>query len=226
MARSIISIIIILLFPVSLFGQEDMSENSSLKEGVWAMQFQIEGFFNLKAFQGTTISVKKHITDKSALRFGIGLSLNISTEDYNTTLYQNDYASDYQSRDIHENRLNVSSQYLYYLLGETGVNLFFGVGPLLDYSWYKSEYNRDTLMESRKSNSTGFGVIGIVGVEWFAVRSISFHAEYSTSANYNWYESTNLRESFNPSKTDESKSKRKYFNLSPQPVRFGISLYF
>jgi hypothetical protein len=227
MYRSILSIWVVMILSIAAYSQDSSSnKKNSLVAGAWAMQFQIDGFINLRYFQGTTISIKKHMTNKSAVRLGIGISLNISAEDYQMIKYQEDNEFNYQSRDYYSNRLNINSQYLYYLIGETDVNLFLGVGPQLNYSWDQNEYDRDTLWQSDKYHSIGFGVIGIAGVEWFAKKSISFHAEYSTSVEYRWSESIGKQISINPSRTRDTKSKNNYFTFYPNSVRFGMSVYF
>ncbi len=228
MSRLVVTILLTLFLFSTLIAQNDTTfKKNSLIEGAWAMQFQIYGLVYLYPFQGTTISVKKHLTDRSAVRAGVGITFDISDESYNKDqLYYYNYFK-YTSYEQHSYSLTVRGQYLFYLFGSTDVNLFVGSGPEISYSWGKNEYDGDTASYVSRNISTGLGISGVIGVEWFATSSISFHAEYSTIAKYTRtdykrelkYVNTALKSEINSSNGD-------YFKFNPNSVMFGVSLYF
>ena len=76
--KSILTVLLIVYFIFSNAYPQDSTQNS-LKQSKFALQFQIGSNFNLQSFQGTTLSCKYHIFDKSALRAGISLSSNVDT---------------------------------------------------------------------------------------------------------------------------------------------------
>jgi hypothetical protein len=63
--------------------QNEPSENNSLKEGVWAMQFGISSNFTLTSFQGSTLALKYQLSDRDAIRGGI--TINGSTSNGNSS---------------------------------------------------------------------------------------------------------------------------------------------
>lgn len=214
MVRVISVAAIVLFLSSSSYSQEEQTKNSLIK-GKWALQFQIDGLINVRGFQGGLLSVKKHITDESAIRIGFGISTTISSQNSSTKYFRNDSTYDSPGYEYHEYRLNLVSQYVYYTSPMSKVNFFLGAGPQFNYSW--SRHGSGTIS---KSNSVGAGVSGVVGVEWFASKEISFLAEYSSSGTYTWSESSQSNG------FEENKNITKYFYLNPMSVRFGLSAYF
>jgi hypothetical protein len=228
MPRLIVIVLLTLSLLLTLFAQNDsISNKNSLVEGAWAMQFQMSSYFTLSSFQGTIISVKKHLTDQSAIRFGVSTTLNISDDNAHRELITFSNYVNYNSYDNHLYRLSINSQYLYYLLGSTDVHLYVGSGPEIYYSWDKSEYEGDTARYASRDISSGFGMSGVIGVEWFATSSLSLHAEYSTIARYTWTDNKREFTNFNITKVPEIKwSSGNYFSLSPSYIKLGLSAYF
>ncbi|MBI5020178.1 MAG: hypothetical protein HZB59_01955 [Ignavibacteriales bacterium] len=215
---SVITAIIIL--SSQIFAQEDTTARKhSLYKGMWALQFQIDGLINnirLSDFQGTGISIKKHLTNESAIRLGLSIGTSISTSDEDN--YLSDTTLPTKTADDHWYSLNIRTQYLHYLTEYSDVKVYLGVGPQINYQWSKREYSSN--VSWTKYYSVAFGMSGAVGAEIFITRWISGHVETGASIEYKWEENKStvyggIRE-----------TKRKYFIFSPSSVKLGISLYF
>jgi len=74
-------LVIIIIFPVLLSaGQVEKERHNYLKPGSWSVQFQIADEINLRPFNSKAISLKHHLSEKSAVR--MGLNLDLDSESY------------------------------------------------------------------------------------------------------------------------------------------------
>jgi len=233
MNRLKIAIGIIFMVSSILVAQEAERSNS-LKEGAWAAQFQITGNFTLSSFQGTALSIKRHYTEHTALRFGIGFGISTNTNDNDRSFSPVDTVGSTQSSDENSQNFDVRTQILYYPSPGSDVNFFFGAGPQVRYGRLNSESES---MNSSSGSTTfsknvreftrwGIGLGGVFGVEWFATKSLSLHAEYSSSLEYVWSQSTQKLQSSTSSQSAAYEDTNKQFFISPAYVRFGLSAYF
>ena len=220
MTRLTSGIIAIIILSSQLFAQEDTTARKhSLFKGAWALQFQVDGLINnirLSDFQGTGISIKKHITNESAIRLGLSIGTTIATADEDT--YSSDTTYQTRTTDDHRYNLTIRTQYLNYITSSSDVKVYLGIGPQINYQWSKRE--NDWSNNWAKYYSIALGLSGAVGAEIFISNYISVHAESGTSVEYRWEKekytvSTGIRE-----------IKKKYFIFSPSSVKLGISLYF
>jgi hypothetical protein len=154
------------------FGQD--STQNSLKQGKFALQFQLDGSFTLKPFQETSFSGKYHITDLSAIRAGIQISNSVDVESK-----INDKDTTKQS----SFNIKINAQYIYYLSIVDDICLYTGSGL---------SYGRDLYTNGgdyHDADSWSIGLSGIIGMEWFVKNNISLSGEYSLALNYydNYY---------------------------------------
>ncbi len=128
----------------------------SLKQGTWAVLYQLDGV-RLSFFNGM-LAFKYHLTDRRALRFGIGgnVATNSDRQDLNG---------------------GISSQahYVLYLHPEREVKFYLGAGPYIGYSLSRSD--GDSTRRRHDARWT-IGIGGRLGTEWFATKSISVLAEF------------------------------------------------
>lgn len=207
----------------------EQKEKNSLAQGSWAFQFLIDENFKLSAFRGSTISVKRHFSDKRAIRLGLELNAVVSDADESIL-------NDRELKSKADNELiTISAYYTIYPSPGKDVNLFYGAGPKVGFSLSGSTVTvvRDVGTSTRiKSDESSWsaGITGILGVEWFATRSVSLTAEYSSIFEY---------QSISIERTDElktgtgnfeitNKTERdvKNFRFNPESVKFGLSVYF
>jgi len=237
----LIALILIIMFCGNqvIFSQSSSEEKkNSLEQGSWSLQFQISSNFTLRSFQGTNFSVKRHLSSKSAIRFGIGLLA--VTNDREEESDENNSFNLARKTEIEDNQtqINISSYYIYYPNPHKNINVYFGGGPILGYSDYDETRNgtdviQDTInVQNRYKNEVkgySIGILGLIGVEWFVNKDISFHAEYGSSFFYekSKLETTSTR--ISTSNNDDTKvvtTEDKRFMFRSNGVKFGISVYF
>jgi hypothetical protein len=227
-----ISQIMFLAVAVSLstgntYSQDDsVKANNSLKDGAWALQFQISDNFTLRSFQGATISVKKHCTNRSAVRVGISgeFSFSAATNFYSDT----SFASETEAGGSNNLSYSIVGQYLFYPNPTASFNFFFGCGPTLSLT--RSNYTAnvsESLDRVEKTNRWGLGVAGAVGVEWFVLNELSFHTEYGAAIRHTWYEqSSETRLIENERVVSKNGRRVKTWDFVSNGVKFGLSVYF
>ncbi len=192
-------------------GEDD--EETALRPGVWALQFQINQNFTLGAFEGSTLSVKKHSSATRAWRFGVSLEADF----FDMENEAGDHTED------NDQLIALTGHYLFYPTRKGPVHLYAGPG-------LRGRYFHDSTRDEQRgpggdpevladvsSEEWSLGLIGTLGVEWFAAKSISLMAEYSTSISYTTRELSG--DSRRPSTTLNS------WSLRSDAVRFGLSVY-
>ncbi len=205
---------------------EESKTNNSLKDGAWALQFQIGSNFTLSSFQGKTISVKKHYSNFAAVRVGITGESQFTTEKrfYSDTAR----ATEWDGGGNNSQFISLIGQYLFYPNPEARVNVFFGGGPILSFSrtFQNTDYVSDSQYRAYESNQWGAGAIGVLGVECFVLSELSLHAEYGVSLQHFWNKYTTETRLFqNNHLIGTSGYTEKTWRLS-NSVKFGLSVYF
>ena len=191
---------------------------NSLEAGAWALQFSVEGQFINVTSLGGGLAVKRQFDPKSALRLNVGAY----------ALEQNRDITDGQTRtgDGSDMQLNASVLYQRYIDPDAEANFFWGIGPAMDYSHSsESDVLADTLSYQYENDGWRVGVDGLMGVEWFASRVISFHAEYIAGVRYS--STTYKRERTIGTVTDKDEQATDGWSFAANGVaRFGLSVYF
>ncbi len=209
---------------------------NSLRDGSWSLQFQIDEDFVLREFNGSSISVKWHTSRHSAWRVGVGARLDFSDTDQNSTNTTRDPLTSARADDVYSNEqfLELNFQYLRYPRPDADINIFMGVGPVVAFSRDHDElvsfFERpaDSVTartdETRDFLSWSVGMSGLLGVEWFAKKSISIHAEYNYAVRFVWSSRETTRVSGSTISVFDSDTKR--WDYVSGAVRFGLSAYF
>ena len=210
-------------------GEEGRSH--SLKPGEWALQFQITDDFGIKPFNGMSLSAKRHISTKSAFRLGVNIDMRYTDSDEEGFRAYNDTLSYDRLETVSDNSLGLQFDllYLHYPNAGADLNWYWGVGPLVRLSHANREETRQSdtqeMYTKYETNSWRIGILGAIGVEWFAVEGISLHAEYRA---YGAYESTSRdnRAEFDDSSVLEDTSEDDSWIFDGGQTIFGVSLYF
>lgn len=185
-----------------------------LQRGDRALQFGVSGLFNLRSFQGSTISYKRHFSSKAALRIGVDINLNDSaSEGSEERSYLDSYVDFRDSTGYVRSEdelyslkteqdvlsIGVVTQWIIYPAARGELQPYWGIGPTAHYRRSSREDVRasaDTTADPRITNTEisnyGLGVSGIFGLEWFVRKSMSLTAEYTSyvRASYStveWY---------------------------------------
>ena len=234
-----LGLVILLLSSQEIFPQtKSDSIRNSLEKGSWSLQFQISDNFTLTTFQGSNISAKKHISDKSTLRFGLGLTAIVADRHYESEEINSYNRSSEDGVEDTFTQININCYYLYYADPRKKINLYFGAGPIFGYSNYDqtdmgNDVQQDTIFietkNTRKTDGYSIGMHGLIGVEWFARKEISIHSEYGSSFSYrkDKSESILVRNSSQYGEEERStKSEAGTYEFRSNGVVFGISVYF
>jgi len=208
---------------------------NSLYPGSWSLQFQITGEIGLKPFNGMIVSVKRHFSERSALRLGVRLDFDWNSNATSALTEVADTVYDWQDlteeRDYQQFMIDLS--YLRYVKPGSYVNFFWGAGPLVGFSRStrtaertRGENISSTVDEYMRSWS--IGALGLVGVEWFLSKSFSFHAEYRASFAYSSsVAEQNALEVHPPnSQNYHSENEGDRWDFQSMSVILGLSVYF
>ena len=236
-ALTIMAIVVTLLLVKTADAQdeEEKSRKNSLEPGAWAIQFQIEDDIGLKPFNGMIISLKRHFSSHSAFRLGFNLDLRYDDSDRDNTTTRADSLiyTNYDNYKSNSESIQLDLMYMNYPNPGAAVNFFWGVGPLVRFSRSNAEsesrrsYQDETAFWYRedKARSWRVGALGAAGVEWFATKGISFHAEYRATASYGKGKSESFRlepDGDTSSITGNSESA----DFDGVNVILGLSVYF
>lgn len=240
-----ISLIAVVLFMAlsacQMNAQTQTLSSENLSDSSRALQFQIGSNFDLFSFQGTVFSYLQHINKEAALRLGLSVSVggsnsDNSMDDFSITgdsLYQRSL----ENLDRKSSSFQLNAQLIRYFNPGGKLLLYGGAGPFLRYEYTKEKREtaeklpyaipsgsiRNSTNELKSSFWTP-GIMGVLGVEWFAAKGISFMAEYGLQAAYTWGKGENTSKSdLNVRKTNTQQSG---WGLTGNNVKLGLSLYF
>jgi hypothetical protein len=198
----------------------EMERHNSLIAGSWSLQFRITDDFQLSSFQGATVSAKRHLSDGRAIRFGASLSGSFTDEEHRSIDESADSTTFEYTTDENQQYVRFDVQYMIYPSPMKKLNVFFGVGPLFELSRGETS----GLGQWRLNKIWRFGLSGVLGVEWFATKRISFISEYSSSLTYD-YLTTERTFSIGDSSNYRNEDERQTLSFSYKSIRFGLSLY-
>lgn len=242
MKISLFAIVLFLAFTGwQLNAQTQTLSSENLSDSSRALQFQIGSDFSLSSFQGSVFSYMQHINKEAALRFG----LSVSVGGFNADNSMNDfsiigdslYERSLENADKKSSSFQVNAQLIRYFNPGGKLLLYGGAGPFLryEYSTEKREITSkvpyttptNSLVKSKSELKYSLwtpGIMGVLGVEWFASKGISFMAEYGLQAAYTWSKGENTTKSDISIRT--TSSKQNGWGLYGNSVKFGLSLYF
>jgi hypothetical protein len=241
--RSIL--LLLIAITVSCNAQNQSRDSTSLPEGSWALQFGIDRDFTLKTFQGSTIGAKYQLSEKHALRGGLTFSGNASdgSNSISGEIGGIDAGTVPENSSGKSFGVNLILQYLWYFNPAGPVHFYSGFGPMVSYSYSKNSSDDYNISISNgqgywiryqydyKNTQWAVGAAAVVGVEWFACRWLSIHADYNEAFQYQWlsssryqFESSSVNPSYLPLKLDSSGSI-KGWALTSLGVAFGLNIY-
>lgn len=192
----------------------DTTNVNGLRDGSWSLQFQIGEDFNLQSFEGSTISAKYHLTENSALRFGLSISgrgdrsepraETIHTKTSHNDTGRSDTTKSFSqgpssSLDQSSFRVVLNSKYVWYPGSSSSLRPFVGIGPSFSYdtranassqsgadtSTYSTLRSREwSEFQKEERRTWTVGAALAIGAEWFMTDKISLTGQYSLSASY------------------------------------------
>ena len=220
-----------------VYAQAPLTSDSLIMLHPNALQFQIADKSILQSFQGTTISFKHHYDRLSAYRLGVSLSFNNLHNDNSSSSFLRDTLSYGGSATMHETSVSMwlQAQRLWYVDNPTSVFFFLGTGPYVGVS--RSSSHSETLLLPVESDfgkqtieqiTTGIslGMSALAGVEWFATKAISLHAEYDVNVGFSWNKNHQTSDASTPGYYTTTEATVTQWQLASLGVKFGLSVYF
>jgi hypothetical protein len=196
---------------------------SALADGTWSLQFQVDSHFDVRSFEGSTLSIKKFTGDQTAWRGGASIAVSINDE-----LRNNGF-------DIDDNSYSfeVVIQRLVYSAPRSKTAFYFGLGPAGGYAnrTYTRVYtfhDGSYLKTEDVTETWWLGISAVMGVEWYVFRNLSLIAEYVPVYGFSGYRysRTDYYSDSRHTALAETETPESKFQLDSNDVRFGFSLYF
>ncbi len=207
-----IVILAFLMLQVAYAQESDSSTSATynFRKGLWALQFRIDNNFTLSSFQGGTISVKVHTSNKSAIRFGLSMNGQY-TNDKQERINR---VSEESLTEYHQESMTFDLQYVHYPSVDKQAKFFWGIGPLITF-FHKS----NILPNSSRIYSIGAGLSIVFGVEYIVTAHLGLTAEYGSSVQY-------VR-TYNRSTSEDHIDKyiEEELRVNTNAVKFGVSVY-
>ena len=209
----------------TISGQNDMQTKQDQQSGpalknTWSFQAGITEYFTLRNFDMVNVSIKHHISNKSAIR--LGTWINLWARETTQSRYMNRYGNSVFADVSHQEYFVVLSlQYISYLKSNNDVRCYLGVGPRIRFGYWKTTYESQSDALTRLGGDSGEIFAGLqsnLGAEYFFTDNISLIAEYGAILDFWGYSDL-----YNY-KNELSSGFR--FSLSSLPVNFGVSVYF
>ena len=221
MKNIIIAFILLLSISLTYTQSIDSSgiEKNSLEKHSWSLQFAAGSNLSIQSFDGLMFSLKYHFTNKSAIRFGIGVLINSHNSVQQTPIGSVPLKND------NENISFVASYLIYPKPGK--FNFYFGIGPRFGYNHNLEQgINYDDSLNNKDINETRSWSVGLqfnFGLEWFPTKYFSLFAEYIA---YGTYGKTNTIYKYGDIPQDDENTSETNWYFNGTTARLGLSVYF
>lgn len=239
----VIAIIIAMMTVIGFQSQAKAEgDNNYLVRGSWSLQFRISNNFTLSSFEGALISAKRHLSNNSAIRFGLSLSGStgdISTDNIASRIdsLTNDTSNNSSDGELSDISVGATTQIMFYTTSDKKIDFYFGVGPDLSYTRSKRDYDLQYIQQDdpiRNGKDTDysrtwtFGLLGSWGVEYFVTQKLSLMAEYGAGLGYYSRYRESKRTQFIDERTQTTlrTEEENRFRFYSSNVNFGLSVYF
>ena len=198
----------------------------------WMLQFRIERNFAFAGFQNAGLSLQRGLCDHTALRLGVGASVNNTTTRVLSQSFRGSI-TDYQfaDLDVRLRSYGLDVQWIRYAQPGGKIRPYWGVGPS---GAYGRSHDSSTQVSGGGVNradaitstvwSAGGTAVG--GGEWWPAEKVAFIFEYGMSLQYN--EREQKQRSSMPPISDYRETRRldKSWDFELASVRFGVGMHF
>ena len=221
---AVLAVVACVLFGPTAFGQSEESSQqakNSLRDGKSALNFEINGDFDLTSFEGATISFKHHYADNRAYRISISGMASSQDSESRTPV------GGRSELDYDRYAISLFVQRLYYRSPRSTTTLFYGFGPRGGLNWQKTSTGGPSSLSRTESVSNGWdiGIVALVGFEWFVREEISLITQYASSLRY-VSRSTESRTGTETNLSLTHATSDHSVQFDADVVRFGVSLYW
>ncbi len=238
--RTLVIVSFLTTMTICIMGtQEALASNfakKSLRPGSWSLQFGVLGDYQLKSYGGLMFSLKRHYSNRSAIRVGLDFRVTSKDTDIHRDSEYDDDLCYYRVEDGDGfTAFGVTAQYLFYPSPTKSANLFLGIGPSISYSRNKSDFDswdsctEDSVRDSRWTNTYSLhsGIRGTLGFEWFVADNVGLLAEYGARLIYVYTQNeTGSQRATSIRREIHDKRISREVVFSYDAVRVGLSVYF
>ena len=220
----VFSFLVLFILTTNISFSQDTSfivfpKESALKKGNYALVFELGTIFgNSNFFEAFSLTAKKHLSDKLALRFSFGGNFSAvkgNGDNYEYEIFNrsfDDYSDDFQATINFQYFLNINSK----------VKPFVSVGPYAEYS-YSGNFTKE---QYDKSETWRIGLFASLGTEMFITDNISLIGEYVLRSTYGIHSSKYFIIDNNNFISSYSYVYNKEYRLIFNSARIGFSVYF
>ena len=235
---AIFLVVCLMLLPCLSFGQKKQTspdDSTSFRFQKLSMQYQIREILDLIEFQGSILSAKYHLSNKSAIRIGFDLGFGDANINNDVTHNLNDSLSHYDDSAHEHSKIGLSIYYLHYFNPHENVKFYAGGGPTFSFIITNDEaaksypaYVDDPLYLNEFNTERSTKIIGlqsVLGTEWFFNENMSLIAEYGFLFSYSFNRKDETRSAEQPGEYSMN-YKSDSFRFSSTRVKIGLSMYF
>ena len=203
----------------------------------WSVQFMYSQSPISTSARDVVVSLKKNLSSNSALRASVTF-IGFFVNEKNTSSFLKYYSgwvgenlqAKYKGNDF-------TIAYIFYPFKKQAIHFYGGTGFV--YSKYDENFNQqilytnyrltgqnETVTQISESKTREGGILGLIGVEWFLFKHLSFIGEYDASFVYGKNSVKNLTSNtfnMNPEPFNKSSS---FYEFRSRGFRIGFSVYF
>lgn len=213
--------------------EANAANRAAFAKGSTSLQFGFVQLLDFTSFDGGFISMKRHLSDRSAMRLGVDLTFSRVDEERESSIFAGDSLANFDARstEVSENTVGMQASYLYYPHPEMKPALYLGGGPSILYAKGSQEGTEELIDHSeridRSSKRWELGVRSCLGVEYLIAAGFSIHGEYRMFAGHvdSENEASTVRTDTGE-RTWVDRFERKGWFIEDQSVEVGLSLYF
>jgi len=237
------------ILPLAARAEEDA--DSPLRPGAWAAEFELDPSYryDFGFSSGATISVKRHQSARSALRFGVSAAFNES-KDEGERSYERYSIYSYPAFRSNQGTIERHDEYHAYALFlhlqrtqpvREAISIFWELGPSVryvgrenvdDYIYPFDIYSNpaETYHDERSYVRRSVALDLHVGFEWFFNRRLSLGARVGAWGGYSWGTESSATETFTSDNSSyrlrRTRSDLKGASVQTSPATVTLSAYF
>lgn len=210
----------------------------ALAPGSWSAQFSVQPDFMLGSFQGSLLSLKRHLGGDRAIRFGLSFGISDRRDDQVTSFVGPSFGNGQTlGEDGNLWSIGLTTSYLWYSSAAAPIHAYWGGGPFFSLSGSGADRTSthtttfptsDSATVRIESDGWQAGLGGALGVEWLVAKRVGLFAEYGSSLSYVSFSDTRTSTTTGSGGPTHETMKRDHHRVEfgGSGARLGLSAYF
>lgn len=225
------------LLPAGVALAQGEPPKTSLRSGVWALEFGAQPVFSSGFFSSAGLAIKHHVSDRTALR--VGFFVNVSDEQAEGTVLEEGPNPPYRitgttTDDYDDRRYSVYAhlQRAFSVTGRTAIHVYGGPTATWDsYENLDRLFYEDggTRADRSEYESWNVGLEVGAGFEWFWTERVSLGAHYGMVGQYGEWDRVRTSDFVDPSAVQyryEDVEHSKTFQVVTSGSYLRLAAYF